>query len=120
MKRTSILTSLALLAALSTGHLWGDEIKGQVKSVDPDKSTITLAVGDAEKTLNVAPTAKITGLFGKKIKKATTQDIPGGLKGVKEGTEVTVTTASTDGKDQVTELRVEGLQAKMKKKKKDK
>ena len=56
------------------------------------------------------------GLVGKKIKKATIQDLAGGLRGVKEGAEVTLTTRDKDGMDEVTLVKVEGLQPKKKKK----
>jgi hypothetical protein len=64
--------------------------------------------------LPVASEAKITGLFGKKLKKAVSQDIPGGLKGVQKDAEVALTTEARDGKSVVTQLKVEGLQPKIK------
>lgn len=110
----------AALLALAASPLAADEIKGRVKSVDPDKHTITLLVGDAEKTFEVAPDAKITGLFGKKLKKAVSQDVPGGLKGIKEGAEVALTSEDKDRKPTVNQVKLEGLQPKIKTKKKNK
>lgn len=120
MKRVRIPALFALVLALGATQLPAEEIKGKVKSVDPDKHTVTLAVGDAEKTFDVAADAKVTGLFGKKLKKAVSQDVQGGLKGVKEGSEVTLTSEAKEGKATVTQVRLEGLQPKVKKKKKNK
>ena len=95
-------TYALVVAASSTGwrsgRLSADEIRGKVKSVDADKATITVTAGDADQTLNVAGDAKVTGLFGKKLKKAVTQDVPGGLRGVQQGAEVSLTTEAKDGK----------------------
>ena len=49
-----------------------------------------------------------------------TEEIPGGLRGVNEGASVTLTTEVKDGKDVVTQVKVEDLQPKLKKKKKKK
>lgn len=117
MKRVQIALLLAFTLVLGANGLSADEIKGKVKSVDSGKHTITLAVGDAEKTFDVAADAKVTGLFGKKLKKAVSQDVPGGLKGVKEGTDVTVTSETKEGKATVTQVELDGLQPKIKKKK---
>jgi hypothetical protein len=109
---------VAVAAIFGAGRLSADEIKGKVKAVDPEKGTITLAVGDAERTLAVASDARVFGLFGKKLKKATTRDVAGGLRGVKEGVDVILSTeAKDDGKPVVTRVSVETLQPKVKKKK---
>lgn len=120
MRRLSIHALATIVVMIGAGRLPADEIRGKVKSVDPDKATVTLTAGDADKTLNVAAGAKVTGLFGKKLKKAVTQDIPGGLRGVPQGAEVSLTTEAKDGKDVVTQVKVEGLRPKIKKKKKAK
>ncbi len=106
-----------LILAFGAGRLPAEEIKGKLKSVDRDKNTVTLAVGDAEKTFSVANDARITGQFGKKLKKAVTQDVVGGLKGLKEGSDLTLTSA---GEGKVTEVKLDGLQPKVKQKKKKK
>ena len=117
------LLTLALVAsviALGSGRLSAGEIKGKVKSIDADKGTIILTVGDADRALNVAGDAKVTGFFGKKLKKAVSQDVPGGLRGVKAGEEVTVTIDEKDGKVVATRVKLDDLQPKSKKKKKAK
>jgi len=94
-----------------------DDVKGKVKSTDADKNTITITVDDKDQTVTVAKDAKITRLVGKKIKKAQTEDVPGGLNGLAAGSEVTVTTEKKDGKDVATAVKVEGLTTKKKKNK---
>jgi len=92
-----------------------DEIRGKVKSTDADKSTITVTVDDKDQTLPVVKDAKIYRLVGKKIKKAQPEDVPGGLNGLASGTDVTLTTDKSDGKDVVKTVKVEGLTKKKKK-----
>jgi hypothetical protein len=85
----SVFCALGVLV-LAAGMTWGDEVKGKVKSVDADKSTITVTVGDKDQTLAVSKDAKLS--LGKKVKE---------LKDIKEGTAVTVIT----DKDMVTEIK---------------
>src|SRR5262249_52363891 len=68
-----------------------DEVKGKIKSVDADKKTVTVTVDGKDMTLNVDEKAEILNANGKALKD--------GLKGLKEGTEVTVTCEKKDGKD---------------------
>jgi Cu/Ag efflux protein CusF len=112
-----VLGAAACLLALTFAVVSADEVKGRVKKVDSDKGTLTLTVNDKDQTFTIPKEAKIVGLFGKKIKKAQLLDIPGGLTGVKEGVEVTVTTDKKDNKDVVSQVKVEELMAKKKKKK---
>src|SRR5947209_19833086 len=84
-----------------------DEIKGKVKKVDADKSVLTLTVDDKDQTFNVPKDAKVVALFGKKVKKAQLQDLPGGLGALKEGTSVTVTTEKKDNKDVVIQVKLD-------------
>jgi hypothetical protein len=112
-----LMTILALAVCLLLGGLvQAGEIKGKVKIADSDKSTITVTVDDKDQTLSVAKDAKITQLVGKNLKKAQPQDVAGGLNGLSTGSEVTLTTIKIDGKDLVTQVKVEGLAAKKKKK----
>ena len=113
MLRQLALTSIALF--ISTCALRADTIPGKVKSVDAEKNTITLTVGDKDQTLSVPKDTKIFTLVGKG-KKAQPQDVTDGLKGVKEGQSVVVTTEKKDDKDVVTQIKVE---PEPKKKKKD-
>lgn len=111
--------SVLLILGFVASRGQAEEIRGTVKSVDLEKATITMEVGSADQVFPVAADAKFLGEFGKKAKKATTQAIPGGLKGIKEGAEVVVTTEKRDAADVVSQVKVEGLQAKKKKKKKN-
>ena len=63
MLRKMALTAIALF--ISTCALRAETISGKVKSVDPEKSTITLTVGDNDQTLNVPKDTKIFTLVGK-------------------------------------------------------
>ncbi len=116
----SFSAAVVLMLAVAAGRVSAEEVSGKVKSVDVDKSTVTLEVGTAERVFPVASDAKIVGSFGKNAKKATTGPIVGGLKGIKEGAEITLTTEKRDDKDVVAQVKVEGLQAKAKAKKKKK
>jgi Cu/Ag efflux protein CusF len=104
----------AFAHTLAAGGLRADTVTGKVKTVDADKSNITVQDGDKDVTYTVAKDAKVTGLFGKG-KKVKPQDLEGGLKGVKEGVDVSLTVVKTDDKDSVTEVKVT---TPMKKKKK--
>jgi Cu/Ag efflux protein CusF len=114
----SFAALVVLILGFAESQSSAEEIKGKIKSVDLDKATITLEVGTSERVYPVASEARFLGQFGKKVKKATTQVIEGGLKGIKEGAEVTVTTEKRDEKEVVSLVKVEGLQVKEKKKKK--
>src|SRR5947209_20453334 len=112
-----LLSGLCVLV-LAAGALRADDVRAKIKSVDADKSTVTVTVDDKDQTFSVAKDAKITHLVGKKPKKATSEDLPGGLSGLSEGNDVTLSTDKKDGKDVVTAIKVEGLTAKKKKKNK--
>ena len=81
---------------------------------------VSKKLGEFTIEASFASEGKVTGLFGKKLKKAVTQEVPGGLRGVPQGAEVSLTTEAKDGKDVVTQVKVEGLQPKIKIKKKKK
>ena len=119
MIRTLSPALLALTLLAVAGRAPADEVRGKVKSVDGEKSTITLTVGEDTRSFHLATDAKVVGLYGKKLKKATVRDIDGGLRGVKEGADVTITTAEAD-KLSASQVKVEDLQPKVKKKKKNK
>ena len=84
------LVAAVFVLVLAAGLTLADEVKGKVKSVDADKSTITVTVGDKDQTLSVSKDAKLS--LGKKIKE---------LKDIKEGTAVTLVTDN----DKVTEIK---------------
>src|SRR3954451_23638645 len=115
MIRTMTAALIALAVLAGTSRLSAEEIRGKVKSVDGEKNTITLTVGEADRTFQVAGDAKVVGLYGKKLKKAALLDVAEGLRGVKDGADVTVTTTESDVKA-VSKVKVEDLQPKVKKK----
>jgi hypothetical protein len=106
------LFTLAILAVSSVVH--AEEVKGKVKSVDAEKSSITVTVGEQDRTLDVAKDAKITHRVGKNEKKAKSEDLPGGLGGLTAGTEITLTTEKKDDKEVVTQIKVDALAPKKK------
>jgi hypothetical protein len=57
-----MLRSLVALCALLllTLVVWSAEYKGKVKSVDPDKNTITVTIDDKDKTFKVSDDVKVT------------------------------------------------------------
>jgi hypothetical protein len=82
------------------------EYKGKVKSVDPDKNTITVTVDGEDKTFKVTDDTKIVrkGKDGDK-------DVKDGLKNEKawkRGPNVVVTTEGDSPKGKVKEIRIVG------------
>ena len=83
-----------------------DEFKGKVKSVDPDKNTITVTIDGEDKTFKVNDDTKIVrkGKDGDK-------DVKDGLKNEKawkRGPNVIVTTEGDSPKGKVKEIRIVG------------
>jgi hypothetical protein len=110
--KTLPMFTLAILAVSSLAH--AEEVKGKVKSVDAEKSTITVTVGEQDKTLDVAKDAKITHRVGKNEKKAKSEDLQGGLGALTAGTDITLTTEKKEDKDVVTAIKVDALAPKKK------
>jgi hypothetical protein len=54
-----------------------EEIKAKIKSVDAEKSMITVTAGEGERTLEVSKDVKVTHRVCKNEKKAKTGDLPG-------------------------------------------
>ncbi len=78
------------------------EISGKLKSVDLEKSAITVTVGDQDQVFEIPGAAKLLGREGGEIR--------GGLKAVKANLErvavtVTIQAEKKDGKEVVTEVR---------------
>jgi uncharacterized protein YsxB (DUF464 family) len=99
MMRKLVCVAFALVAF--TVVAFAEEYKGKLKSVDADKGTITVTIGDKDQEFKVPATAKITA--GKK-------DIDNGLKKLGKkgvGAEVTVVTEKKDGAETVTTLRLQ-------------
>lgn len=72
----------------------------KVVGVDADKNTITISVDGKEQTLTVEKGASVQ--IAGKMKKL--EDVEGGLKGIKAGDEVTVTTEKKGDKEVVTKI----------------
>ncbi len=100
---------VVLVAGIGLTHpavAWADpvETKGKVKSVDVERSALTIIVGEKDQTFTIPADAKIQS-YSKRTNEY--KDIKDGLKGVKAGREVTVTvdkktekkTEKVDGKD---------------------
>jgi hypothetical protein len=88
MVRTLVCAVAALV--FFAGSIKADEIKGKVKHVDTAKHTVTVVTADGqEHVIKLQRGAKITGSDGK--------EVSDGLKSVKEGTEVDITTEKKDG-----------------------
>jgi hypothetical protein len=104
--------AFTILALTSIAH--AEELKGKVKSVDAEKSTITVTVGEQDKTLDVAKDVKVTHRVGKNDKKAKSEDLPGGLGALTAGTDITLTTEKKDDKEVVTQIKVDALAPKKK------
>ena len=112
------LSLAALTFVLAAFPLWAESVPGKVKSVDPDKNTITVTVGDKDTTFTVDKASKMYATTGKG-KKTMKSDIADGLKGIKEGQSVVLTTEKKDDKEIVNEIKVEQEMKKKKKKNKE-
>jgi len=95
-----------LVVLVGSASVWADTVKGKVKRVDADKSTITVTADDKNQSFDVAKDAKVVKVVGKG-KKATTETVQDGLKGVAKDQEVTLTTETKDDKDVVTQVKIE-------------
>jgi len=96
-------TFAAALCALAvfSGSLLAEEIKGKVKSVDADKSIMTVTVGDKDQEYKICDDTKIVGPNGQALKD--------GLKAKlfsRAGVPVVITTEKKDGKDVVKEVKI--------------
>ncbi|MBY0522464.1 MAG: hypothetical protein K2R98_03660 [Gemmataceae bacterium] len=89
------ITLLAILV-LSLGVL-ADEIKGKVKLLNVKKGQLVIVVGEKEKEFMVPERAKVTDNDGK--------ELPGRLKALRAGDEVTVVTGKDGDKEVVQEVK---------------
>ena len=105
--------SLSVLVMVA-GLVHGEFLTGKVKSVDADKSKLTVTADGKDQTFDVAKDAKVTRLVGKKAKKAVPEDVPGGLGGLAVGTEVQVGYTKKDGKDVADSVRIPFMEKKKK------
>lgn len=80
------------------------EIKGKVAKVNAEENTLTLTAEGKDQTFPIGKEAKFLALGRKRH----LQGLPGGLSGLKEGSEATLTTETKDGKEFVTKVTVAG------------
>jgi hypothetical protein len=104
MLRSLVCAAFALV--LCAVAVLAGEYKGKVKSVDPDKNTITVTVGDTDKTFKVTDDAKI--VRGKGDKEKAVKDGLKNEKAWKKGPNVVITTEGEGAKEKVKEIRIVG------------
>ena len=101
------MSNRALCAAtaivLSCSAAWGETYGEKIKSVDPDKKTITFAVEGKDRTFKVDDKVDVQAQMraGKRLRLTVVKD---GLKGIKAGAEATLTTERKDGEEVVTKI----------------
>ncbi len=104
--------SRTCVAALCGVLLWAaaaraDFFTGTVKKVDADRNSITVTTADKKDvTFELDKDARIFRATGRG-KKVTTEDVPGGLKGLEVGSAVSFFTEAKNSKDVVTQIKVE-------------
>jgi hypothetical protein len=88
-----------LVGSVSPAETYGDK----VKAVDTGKKTLTLPVDGNDRTFQVGDKVDVQRQMraGKRLRLVAVKD---GLKSVKPGSEVTVTTKRKDGKQVVTKI----------------
>jgi hypothetical protein len=96
----SFVCALIALVFVAGGAL-ADEIKGKFKSVDADKSTLTITVDGKDKEFKIAAGTKFVGPAGKEIKQGLKAPVFGKFKG-----DVVVTCEKKDAKETVTEVKL--------------
>ena len=95
-----LLAVAVALLILCVGRAGAADIEGKLKSVDPDKSTVVLTIGDKDQEFTVPETAELTVQDVKPYKPKE------GLKdpAFQKDRLVRITTEIKDGKDLVTKL----------------
>ncbi len=99
-RRTLCSFALAgLMATVALAETYGEK----VKAIDADKKTVTIPVDGKEIKLPIDATAKFEQQMkaGKRLRNVPMKD---GLKGVKAGDNVVITTELKDGKETVTRI----------------
>jgi Cu/Ag efflux protein CusF len=112
------MVGAVVAAVVCAGALSADEIAGKVKKVDMDKNKITLTIENKDSAYDMAKDVKVLALSGKG-NQATYQPTEDGIKGLKEGTSVTLLREPQGGKDLVTEIKIVVEMPKKKKKNKN-
>lgn len=100
LRRFLLAATLTLLAATAAP---AETYADKVKAVDTDKKTLTIPVDGKDKVFPVDNKVDVEkqARAGKRLRNTPVKD---GLKGVKVGSEVTVTTEKKDGKEVVTKI----------------
>lgn len=102
-----IAAALAVVIAFA-GVVRAEEYKATVKKVDADKNSIVVTIASGDKTFIVAKDAEIyTQAKGRKNKPGPKNPLPDGLAGVKEGSEVTLTTIKAGDREIISAIKVE-------------
>jgi Cu/Ag efflux protein CusF len=96
MKRVLVAAAALLIAV---GAVVADEVKGKVKSIDPQKKSVVLTVDDKDRTWQGTPDVKVVTSLRGKLK-----DVPDGMAGIKAGDTVTLTIQKIDDKIVVTQI----------------
>jgi len=99
MLRRFVCAVFALV--LTVGVVVAAEYKGEVKSVSGD--SITISVDGKDVKLPVSSSCEVVG-----GKPGAEKAVKGGVAKLKEGTKVTATTETKDGKEVVTKIRLGG------------
>jgi hypothetical protein len=95
LRPLAALCSLLLLGLVA----WAAEYKAKVKSVDPDKNTITVTLDDKDKTFNVSDDVKVTVGGEEKKKKLK-------VKALNNSPDVTLVTDGEGDKEVVKEIKI--------------
>jgi hypothetical protein len=101
---------LALMGmALFSGSLLAEEFRGTIRKLE--KNTITLRVGDQDRTFEVASTTPVYGTVNVTVRRRRVQQqqqqVGQGVEALQRGDLVTVTTERRDGVETVTQIRTD-------------
>jgi len=91
------------LVAISSSVCLAETYGEKIKKVDPEKKTITFAVDGMDRTFKVDDKVDVQAQVraGKRLRVTVVKD---GLKGVKAGSDATLTTEKKDGEEVVTKI----------------
>jgi hypothetical protein len=95
-----LLTVAVLALLLTAGGVRAAEIKGKIKSVDPEKGTITLTVDDRDQEFTVPAAVKIT-IFEAVAAREAKDGLKDPLFKMAKGMLAAVATEQKDGKEVV-------------------
>lgn len=93
----------AILVAISSSVCLAETYGEKIKKVDPEKKTITFTVDGMDRTFKVDDKVDVQAQVraGKRLRVTVVKD---GLKGVKAGSDATLTTEKKDGEEVVTKI----------------